>query len=344
MTQLQMIYGATGYMGKLITRMMSANGLKPVLAGRSEAVKQLAAKHGLAYRIFSLEDQKEVNKNLQGISLLMNLAGPFNKTNAPLITGCIENKVHYTDISGEATGYETVYSFNENAKSAGVMLMPGTGFGIVPTDVMALHLKQQMPDGNKLILAFAVDGGASRGTMKVGVKAMHEPGIEVINGKKQVTLPATKSFHAKIGSKEVKMVLNPWRGDLFTAPITTGIQNVSTYTAFPAPLVFIMKHPGIFRGVMKSKLMDWIVGLMPEGPDEEKFKSGKSYVYGKITNENGQLLECVMTGPEAYLYTAITTLRIAENILKGDFKPGFQTPAGMYGTALIEGMEGVKIL
>ena len=105
-----------------------------------------------------------------------------------------------------------------------------------------------------------------------------------------------------------------------------------------------MKHPGLFGGLIKSKLMDWIVGLMPEGPDEEKLKRGKSYVYGKIANEKGQELECVMTGPEAYLYTAITTLRIAANIMKRDFRPGFQTPAGMYGTGLIDGIEGVNML
>lgn len=339
-----MIYGANGYMGKLITRMMSEKGLKPVLAGRSDMVKQIAAKYGLECRVFSLEEQQVVNKNLQGISLLINVAGPFNKTNTPLVAGCIENKIHYTDISGEVTVFQKVLSYNDSAMKAGVMLMPGTGFGIVPTDVMALHLKQKMPDGNNLLLAFAVEGGASQGTMKVGLKALYQPGIEVINGKQEVTLPAAKSFHTMIDKKEVKMVLNPWRGDLLTAPITTGIQNVSTYTAFPAPLVFIMKHPGVFSGLMKSKLMDWIVGLMPEGPDEEKLKRGKSYVYGKITNENGQLLECVMTGPEAYLYTAVATLRIAEHIMKGDFRTGFQTPAGMYGTALIDGIEGVKIL
>lgn len=339
-----MIYGSTGYMGKLITRMMVAEGKRPVLAGRSEATKSVAMANGLEYRIFSLEQEKEVQQNVNGNGLLINLAGPYQKTMVPLVNACVATKINYIDISGEATGYKTVYSFNEQAKQAGIMLMPGTGFGIVPTDVLALHLKQMLPDGDKLELGFAIEGGASRGTMRVGLKAMHEPGFELVNGKEQMRKPAARAMSVMIGNRKVNMVLNPWRGDLFTAPITTGIQNVATYSAFPGPLVFMMKNRGLFGGLFKSKLMERIIGWLPEGPDETKLKQGRSFLYGKITNGQGHAIEKVMTGPEAYLYTAIATIRIANRILNGDCKPGFQTPAGLYGTGLVEGIEGVGFL
>ncbi|MEO6167831.1 MAG: saccharopine dehydrogenase NADP-binding domain-containing protein [Chitinophagales bacterium] len=342
--QQQMIYGATGYMGKLITRKLVEEGLKPILAGRSERVEQFARAYGLDHRIFALDQQEVVNENLKGISLLINLAGPFNLTNRPLVIACLANKAHYIDISGESTVFQTVFSFHEKAKEAGIMLMPGTGFGIVPTDVMALILKQEMPDGDKLVLGFAIEGRASQGTMRVGIKSIHQPGVEIVNGKQQAAKPAAKSFQTTIANKKMTMVQNPWRGDLFTAPITTGIQNIVTYTAFPKLLVTVMRHPSLFGGVMKSKFMDWLISRMPEGPDEKELKNGKSYVYGKISNSAGEQLEKVMTGPEAYLYTAITTIHIAKNILKGDFKFGFQTPAGLYGKELITGIEGVRFL
>lgn len=344
MREQPMIYGATGYMGKLITRKLVEEGMKPILAGRSESVKVLAQQYGLDYKIFALDKQEAVNENLKGISLLVNLAGPFNLTNRPLVMGCIENKTHYIDISGETTVFETVFSFHEKAKQAGIMLMPGTGFGIVPTDVMALILKQEMNDGNKLVLGFAIEGRASQGTMRVGIKSIHQDGVEVVNGRQQAAKPAAKSFQITIANKKVTMVQNPWRGDLFTAPLTTGIQNVTTYTSFPKSLVMIMRNPGIFGGLMKSKLIDWLISRMPEGPDEQELKKGKSYVYGKISNSNGQQVQKVMTGPEAYLYSAITTIDIAKRILKGDFKAGFQTPAGLYGKELITGIEGVRFV
>lgn len=343
MQHQQMIYGATGYMGNLTTRMMVEEGIKPVLAGRSESVKQMAGKYGLDYKIFSLDNPETVCKNLEGISLLINLAGPFNQTNRQLVMGCLENKAHYIDISGEVTVFETVFSFNDKAKQKGVMLMPGVGFGIVPTDVMALHLKNLLPDGNKLILAFATEGGASQGTMRVGLKSIHKPGAIVVNGKQQTIKPAAKSLNLMIANKKVKVVLNPWRGDLFTAPITTGIQNVETYTAFPEPLVMIMKNPALFGGLMKSTFIEWLISRMPEGPSDEKLKTEKSYVYGKISNTTGDEKELVMAGPEAYLYTAITTIIIAKRIIRGDFKAGYQTPAGLYGTGLLEGIKGVRM-
>lgn len=337
-----MIYGATGYMGHLTTRLFLEAGMKPLLAARDEKVKLLADEKGLNYRVFSLDDQRVVNKNLSGISVLINLAGSFNLTNEPLVEGCLANKAHYLDISGEVTVFETVLSYDVEARRAGVMLMPGVGFGIVPTDVMALHLQQLLPEANKLILAFATRGGVSQGTMKAGLKGIHKAGVIRVNGELETSLAGEKSIHFTAENEEIKAVTNPWRGDLVTAFITTGIPNIETYTAFPGPLVMIMKNPKLFGWLMQSRLMDAIISSRPAGPDEKVLKEGKSYVYGKSTSMLGTQRESVMIGPEAYLFSAMTTIEISKRILNGEFKAGFQTPAGFYGTGIVDGM--VKII
>jgi len=82
---------------------------------------------------------------------------------------------------------------------------------------------------------------------------------------------------------------------------------------------------------------------IPEGgPDADERKKGKMYLWGRAVNAGGKSVESRLRGPEGYTFTVLTALRIAERILAGDFKPGFQTPGGCYGAELVMEIEGVE--
>ena len=324
-----MLYGALGYMGQLTAR----------YAQQAQLPVVLAAKLGIEGRVFGLTDADVIRQNLADVSVVVNLAGPFSSTSRPLIEACIATGTHYIDIAGEYPDFETAYAFDAAARKAGVMLLPGAGFGVVPTDIAALLAHQKLPDATELTIAYATVGGASQGTLKTVLKDIDKPGVMRVNGKFVPTKPGVETLSLTAGGKMHPVVTNPWRADLFTVFYSTGIPTIRTYSAFPGFVVGFMKGRMLW---LRDLLLNRFVGLLPVGPSEKQLKAGKTHVWATVRNASGQTATVQIDGPEAYLFSVKTVLAVTSRILRGDLKPGFQTPA-VYGPALIENMEGVTI-
>ena len=82
---------------------------------------------------------------------------------------------------------------------------------------------------------------------------------------------------------------------------------------------------------------------MPEGPSAKQLAAGSTIIYGRVEN-GSEVKEAVMTGPEAYVFTAQSIVNIMKRVAKLDYKTGFQTPAGLYGKSLLDSLKGVKIV
>src|SRR5688500_10091214 len=68
--------------------------------------------------------------------MVLHCAGPFSITSRPMVGACLRNRKHYTDITGEISVFEECADKNDRAFEAGVMLMPGVGFDVVPSDCL----------------------------------------------------------------------------------------------------------------------------------------------------------------------------------------------------------------
>ena len=121
-----LVYGANGYTGELIARRAAAVGVPAVLAGRNEgAVAALAAELGREHRAFALDDDAALDRVLSGITVVLNCAGPFSRTAAPLVTACLRARAHYLDITGEIAVLEALAGRDAEARAAGIALLPG---------------------------------------------------------------------------------------------------------------------------------------------------------------------------------------------------------------------------
>ena len=171
-----LLYGANGYTGRLIAKYAAQYGLEPVLASRKEeAIKPLAASLNLPYIIIDLNNSTQLQSALKEETLVLHAAGPFEDTARQMIDACLQTKTHYLDINGDISVFEMIKGFDNAAKENNIMLMPGAGFDIVPTDCMALHLKNTLPDATHLKLAFAsIGGGVSHGTAMTIVNKLGE--------------------------------------------------------------------------------------------------------------------------------------------------------------------------
>src|SRR4051794_32335918 len=142
-----LIYGATGYTGELIAREAKRRGLSPILAGRSaEKLASLARELGLPTRVFGLERPNEIAPQLAGVRVVLHCAGPFSATSAKMIDACLLARAHYLDITGEIDVLEQSFNRDESARRAGIVICSGAGFDVIPTDCLALALKEALPD------------------------------------------------------------------------------------------------------------------------------------------------------------------------------------------------------
>ena len=178
------IYGAYGYTGALITELAVNKGLKPLLVGRNDQkISSIANQYDLPYKVLDIKNLKELNPIIENYALIINCAGPFSETADQVIRYCIEMQLHYTDITGEIGVFEMAKTFHQEAKEKGIMVMPGTGFDVVPSDCLAKYLSEKLPDATDLELAFNGDGGPSHGTTLTVISGLGKGGAIRKNGK-----------------------------------------------------------------------------------------------------------------------------------------------------------------
>jgi short subunit dehydrogenase-like uncharacterized protein len=348
MTATALIYGVTGYMGHLAARRAAEAGLKPVLAGRDPAgIAVVGRELGLPTRAFALDDPAAVRAGLKDITVVLNGAGPFDRTSLPFIEACLETGTHYLDFAGEVPEFQIAADFGERAKEAGVMLLPGAGFGVVPTDCLAVHLHRQLPDADRLEIAFQTIGGLSRGTASTLLRDLPRTGVRRQGGAYVPQRAANVTTKVNFGAGPVTVANNPWRADLFTAAHSTGIPTIDTYTALPTPVRVLMRVasrlPRVFESRAWHAVLDPLVRRLPAGPGDEDLAKGSSHVWGRATAADGREVVGTLHGPEAYEFTAQAARVLLERVLAGRVAAGFQTPGSAYGADLVLEVEGVRI-
>ncbi|WP_042077372.1 saccharopine dehydrogenase family protein [Acinetobacter nosocomialis] len=339
-----LIYGANGYTGELIAREAVRQGLKPTLAGRNKAkVEALAQELGLDYKAFGLDNVDAISEQLQGFKLVMHCAGPFSATSKPMMEACIKAGAHYLDITGEIAVFELAQSLKSQAEKADIVLCPGVGFDVIPTDCVAAALKEALPDATHLAIGFDSRTGFSPGTAKTSTEGMAEGGKIRKNGK-ITTVPLAhyvRTIDFGDGKKSAMSV--PW-GDVSTAFYTTGIPNIEVFVpAFPK-MIFGAKMLNYVRPVLKMNAVQKFIKSRIEktvvGPNEELRAKVPTYVWGEARNARGEIKTARIQTENAYSLTVNGSLTVVNYLLKNTVKGGTYTPAKLMGYKLVTELPG----
>jgi short subunit dehydrogenase-like uncharacterized protein len=328
----------------LITRFAAERGMKPILAGRNAiAIEELAKKHHLEYRVFSLDEIDRLDDALQEVDMVLHCAGPFSLTSKAMVEACFRNKKHYTDITGEIAVFEACARLDDKAKAAGIMIMPGVGFDVVPSDCLAKHLKDRLPSATHLSLAFYGGSRISHGTQATMTMNVGKGGAIRKDGKITPVQAAWKSREIDFGEVTKTGTTIPW-GDVATAFYSTGIPNIEVFTVIPRKNLKMLKASRYIGWLLATKpFQDYLQKQIPPGgPTDEERAKGRSLLWGEASDLNGNRVESRLQGPEGYTLTAHAALNIAQKILDGNFMPGYQTPAKAYGADLVLEIDGVS--
>jgi short subunit dehydrogenase-like uncharacterized protein len=339
-----MLYGANGYTGELIAREAVRRDLNPVLAGRTAAkLEQLAGALGLQARSFDLENATAVERCIDGAALVLNCAGPFSATAAPMMTACLAAHVHYLDITGEIGVFEHAKTLNAAARAAGIVICPGVGFDVIPTDCVAAALKAALPDATHLALGFDSRSGLSPGTAKTSVEGLAQGGKVRRDGQIMSVPLAYKTRRIDFGDGEKLAMTIPW-GDVSTASATTGIPNIEVY---------IPGSPAMVAWAMRANRLKWLLGMgvvqkfmkrrierTVKGPSAAKRETQPTFVWGEVTNARGDKRTARIKTANGYSLTVTGALAVVEHLLTQDIPGGAYTPATLIGPDLVMRLPG----
>jgi len=335
-----LIYGAYGYTGSLIVEAALEQGLRPLLAGRDAGkLKPLAERFGLPYKTFDLKDAASLDLAFKEQRLVLNCAGPFTQTFRPVAAACLRQRAHYLDITGEIEVFEGLAAMNQESLQAGVMLLPGVGFDVVPTDCLAAHLKDRLPSATHLALAFRAGGGFSRGTRRTMLEGLGRSGAARRDGHIVPVVSAWKVRKVDFGDGRQHTVVSiPW-GDVATAWYSTGIPNIETYAALPPAQIRALRLSRHIGWLLRSKLLRAQIKRRVDsgkaGPDATTRRKTESLVWGEVRDPHGQCMQSRLRCGNGYSFTARSAVAAARRVLGGDIKPGFQTPSRAFGIGFV---------
>lgn len=340
-----LLYGATGYVGEAMARACVQRGMAPILAGRNAAaLAALGHELGLAYRVCALDDARALDAALAGVTAVMHCAGPFLYTSRPMVEACLRTGVHYLDITGEFPVFEAAAARDAEAKQRGVMVMPAVGFDVVPTDCLAVYLKQRLPSATHLTMAFHSEGpsGLPPGTQRTVIELLRFGNRVRVNGRFERATSAMKTRSVDFGAGPVVVTQLTW-GDVFTAYYSTGIPNIEEYTVLPSAA---RQSMAVMQWLRPLLSMGWFRALLRRGvkpgPSASRRAQTVTHVWGEVSDGAGGRAAARLHGPEAGVeWTVACALAVVERVLRGEVRAGYQTPAMVYGAELVMACAGV---
>ena len=223
-----LVYGASGYSGRLVARELCRLGVRPLLCGRDgRKVAAVADELGLPHRVAAVDDPAALAAAVAEAPVVLNAAGPFSHTTAPLVAACLARGAHYLDIAGEVPAVAALAARHAEARARGVMLLPSVGFDVVPTDCLLAYVARRCPGGRALVTAVSKPLFLSPGSAKTLLEHV-DLGVARRQG---VVTPLRlgaieRAFDFGDGARSC---LNVSFVDVVTAYYTTGIGDVTTF-------------------------------------------------------------------------------------------------------------------
>lgn len=349
-----LVYGASGYTGALVARRAVERGHDVLLAGRSAPpLAALGRELRRPHAAFTLEDTAALEAAVAACDVVLHCAGPFVRTWRPMAAACLRTRRSYVDITGEPAVFAGLDGLDGAAREAGVVLLPGAGFDVVPSDTLAAHLVRRLPSATRIAVGILGFGTISRGTARtalLSLGAMRPSLRRALRGARRARggrsgQPLTRTFH--LGGRERLAVRLP-TADAPSMRRSTGIADCAYYTAAPralrralpwlvaaAPLTVALRLSPVREALV------WGLTRGAPGPSGDERDRGHVELLGEAEDAGGARVWSRLEVPHAYALTAYSAVEIAERLVGAPPRPGFHTPSSACGPDLLLGLPGV---
>ena len=347
------VYGATGFTGKLCAKYLSENSadLNWAIAGRNkEKLEELKKELFLDVDIFIAEsnDEKALDNITKNTKVVLSTAGPFHRYSSNLVKSCVKNSSDYVDITGEFFWIrEMIDLHHEEASSKGVRIIPACGYDSIPSDLGTFFSSTKIKEPIKRIESFhAGQGGVSGGTTETGFsmgdlklgKKMNDP--FVLNPEKSVSNEQKLLSSDSVGIKKNNLI-ESWTGPFIMAVSNTRVvrrsaallelnqegygvnftyQEHAFYKKFRTALLvtFVTLLFGLILSTPIRKLVRPLLPKPGEGPSEETMENGffDSFFTAELDNGEKKLFRVHGKGDPGYKVTSKFVCESALTLVK----------------------------
>jgi hypothetical protein len=202
------VFGAYGHTGRFVVAELHKRGWEAILSGRDAAkLHAVASEHPESeVRLASVNDPASLDSAIGGASAVINCAGPFVDTAAPIIDAALRSGIHYLDIAAEQAAVLAVFErFSRPAREAGVVIAPAMAFYGGLGDLLATAAMGDWIAADEILIGVALDSWKpTRGTRLTGQR---NPGqhFTFSNNKLEPSdpLPRIWDFPAPFGLQDV---------------------------------------------------------------------------------------------------------------------------------------------
>jgi hypothetical protein len=313
------VFGAYGHTGRFVVTELRDRGFTPLLAGRDAAkLRALAASEpGPAVRPASADDPAALDRALHGAAAVINCAGPFAATAAPVIEAALRAGIPYVDVSAEIeANIDTFAHFAERARAAGIAVVPAMAFYGGLADLLATTAMGDWSAADEVHIAYGLSNWQpTAGTRAAGAVSRQRrggQGVRYTRGQLEYhddALPTLEwSFPAPMGTRTV--IGDFTMTDVVTIPRHLSIPEVRTYMTAEAA-----------RDVSTADTS------APVAVDE-RGRSAQTFLVDVIVRSGGMESRVVARGQDIYAVTAPLAVEAIHRILAGQTRTTGVASAG----------------
>jgi short subunit dehydrogenase-like uncharacterized protein len=262
-----------------------------------------------------------------------------------MLDACLAARVHYLDITGEIPVFERCESLGARARELGVMLMPGVGFDVVPSDCLAAHVAARVPEPHTLRIAIDALGTPTRGSAKTSIEVLGAGCLVRRAGRIVGLPPGSLQRDFDFGFGPARCAGAPL-ADLVTAWHSTRADNIEVFLRAGLGMRAMLRASGPLGPLLRLRAvqrgLQRMVGAMPEGPGEEERTGLRGHIVAEAVGARGESARARLDTPSGYQLTMLAGVEIARRVLEGGAKPGYQTPATAFGADLVLALDCVR--
>ena len=312
------LFGASGYTGRLTAEALAAAGARPVLAGRDRTrLEALAARLGGLPVAEADSSRPDSVRALVGAGdVLVSTVGPFLTRGEPAIRAAVEAGATYLDSTGEPPFLRRVFEELGPRAAGRCALVPAFGYDFVPGNLAGALALSEAPAATRVTVGYFATGrgGFSSGTMASGAGLLLEPGFAWRDGRlhRERTARRVRSF--RIGGRD-RLAVSYAGSEHYALPrLAPGLREVDVYlgwfgrrsravqavSAAGAPLARLPGARSLARAVTGP-----LSRRTGRGPDEPARRAARSVVVAVAADDRGrELAQVHLQGPDPYTLTA----------------------------------------
>lgn len=313
------VYGAYGHTGRFVVSELRRRGWAPILSGRdSDKLDDLGKAHpGLSVRPASVDDPAALDRALEGAAAVINCAGPFARTAAPVIDAALRARIPYLDVAAEIeANLDTFEHYPQRARDAGVVIVPAMAFYGGLGDLLATAATADWPDADEIVIAYGLSSWQpTSGTRLAGqVSRQRRDGQRIVfsNGRLEYradTAPAaTWTFPPPLGTQAV--VGEFTMADSVTIPRHIRTPEIRSYMTLAAVRDVSDPH------------------LQPPPAADESGRSSQTFMVDVVARARGVERRALASGRDIYAVTAPLVVEATERVLDGRVAPPGVLTAG----------------